>query len=128
MCCKLCSQTKNLQTHLPKERMVHSANVDGVVEVSGIDEILCIANPKIQIVNQSVIDGEFEFIGKETMTFSEFVFSYYDEACGVGEVDFYNMAAAEMSSAIENRVILSDKIVSVRQIAKILALAVKKTK
>ena len=66
------------------------------------------AYDRIDPDNDARIDGEFEFIGKEMMTFSEFVFGYYDEACGVGEVDFYNMAAAEMSSAIENRVILSE--------------------
>ena len=47
------------------------------------------------------ISGKMEYIGKETMTFSELVSSYYDESRGISELDWYNMAAAEMSYLIE---------------------------
>ena len=45
-------------------------------------------------------DGRVELVGKETLSFSEYVFSYYDESLGISEVDFFNMAATEMSSYV----------------------------
>ena len=42
-------QTKSLQTCLPKEYIVHTCNADGVIDVQGVDEVLCITNPCVQI-------------------------------------------------------------------------------
>lgn len=47
------------------------------------------------------IDGKIELVSKETMTFSELVSSYYDETRGINEIDWYNMAAKEISNNIE---------------------------
>lgn len=48
------------------------------------------------------IEGEMEFVKKETTTLSDFVFTYYDESLGISEVDWYNMAVTELSLTIEN--------------------------
>lgn len=47
-------------------------------------------------------EGKIELIGKETLSFSEYVFSYYDTELGISEVDFFNMAAGEMSTCINS--------------------------
>ena len=48
------------------------------------------------------IEGKMEFVSKETTTLREFVSGYYDESLGISEVDWFNMAATEISMPIEN--------------------------
>ena len=56
-------QTKNLQTCLPKEYVTHTCVADGVVEVQGVDEILCITNPKVQMASQAFSNGTYDLRG-----------------------------------------------------------------
>ena len=48
------------------------------------------------------IDGKIEFVSKETTTFSEYVSNYYDESLGISELDWFNMAATEIGTAIKS--------------------------
>ncbi len=48
------------------------------------------------------IPGKMEYVSKESMTLSDFVFGYYDESLGISEVDWFNMVASEISMTIEN--------------------------
>lgn len=48
------------------------------------------------------IEGKIEFVSKESMTFSEYVFKDYDASLGISELDWFNMAATEISATIEN--------------------------
>ena len=48
------------------------------------------------------IEGKIEFVSKETTTFLEYVSGYYDESLGISELDWFNMAATEIGTAIKN--------------------------
>ena len=50
----------------------------------------------------SRIDGEFSYLGSESMTFKDFVLGEYDADRGVSEVDWYNACVAEMKEAEES--------------------------
>ena len=56
-------QSKNLQTCLPKEYVTHTCAADGVVDVQGVDEILCITNPKVQMTSQTFANGVYDLHG-----------------------------------------------------------------
>ena len=43
------------------------------------------------------VAGKIEYVSKETMTFNDFAFMHYDESLGINEVDWFNMAANEVS-------------------------------
>lgn len=58
--------------------------------------------------NDDLIDGSFEFVGKETVSFSDYVFSYYNEGYNINEVDWYNMAAAEIAKNMANKMIFTN--------------------
>lgn len=47
------------------------------------------------------IEGKMELVAKETLTFSEFVFSDYDESLGINKIDWFNMAATELTLTME---------------------------
>ena len=47
------------------------------------------------------IDGKVEFVSKETMTFSEFVFLNYDESLGVSRTDWFNIAFADVIDGLD---------------------------
>ena len=48
------------------------------------------------------IEGNIEFVGKESLTLLDFVLEYYDESLGISQVDWFNMAAAEISMPFKN--------------------------
>ena len=47
------------------------------------------------------IAGKMEFVSKRTVTFSDYVLEYYDPSLGISQVDWFNMAATEISRTIE---------------------------
>ena len=53
------------------------------------------------VSNGDEIEGTIELVNKETIAFSEVVSSYYYESLGINEIDWYNMAAKEISSSLE---------------------------
>lgn len=51
----------------------------------------------------TLIDGEFQYLGSETMSFNDLVFSAYNPGSGISEVDWYNAAVARLNQQEEKR-------------------------
>ena len=51
----------------------------------------------------TLIDGEFSYLGTETMTLRDFIFSEYDPDSGVSEVDWYNACVTTMKHKEEKQ-------------------------
>ena len=66
-------------THLPTWKIYEDINVQDGEEVS----------------------GKIDFVGKETTTFLEFIRGCYNEELGISEIDWFNIAATEMSRLME---------------------------
>lgn len=56
------------------------------------------------------IEGKIEYVGKECMSFLDFVSLHYDRSTGINELDFFNMTAAETASCLERNLFFTNLI------------------
>ena len=49
------------------------------------------------------IGSNIELVGKENITFSDYVFEDYDPDIGISQIDWFNIAATELSHILENK-------------------------